>query len=84
MKHSIVHFFLAFLLLANTASAADPLLSWNDTPAKQSILSFIEKVTKSGSPDFVPVAERIAVFDNDGTLWSEQPLYCSSPLPATV
>jgi phosphoserine phosphatase len=53
--------------------AADPLPSWNDGPAKQSIITFVEKVTKSGSPDFVPVPERIAVFDNDGTLWSEQP-----------
>ena len=53
--------------------AADPLPSWNEGPAKQSIITFVEKVTKPGSPDFVPVPERIAVFDNDGTLWSEQP-----------
>jgi len=51
------------------------LPSWNDGPAKQSIVAFVEKVTKPGSPDFVPVPERIAVFDNDGTLWSEQPMY---------
>ena len=57
------------------ARADDPLLSWNDGPAKQSIISFVEKVTKAGSPDFVPVPERIAVFDNDGTLWAEQPMY---------
>jgi phosphoglycolate phosphatase-like HAD superfamily hydrolase len=50
------------------------LPSWNDGPAKQSIITFVEKVTKPGSPDFVPVPERIAVFDNDGTLWSEQPM----------
>jgi hypothetical protein len=56
------------------AQAADPLPSWNDGPAKQSILTFVEKVTKPGSPDFVPVPERIAVYDNDGTLWSEQPV----------
>jgi len=56
------------------ARAADPLPSWNDGPAKQSIIAFVEKVTKSGSPDFVPVPERIAVYDNDGTLWSEQPV----------
>ena len=56
------------------ARAADPLPSWNDGPAKQSIITFVEKVTKPGSPDFVPVPERIAVFDNDGTLWSEQPV----------
>jgi phosphoserine phosphatase len=56
------------------AQAADPLPSWNDGPAKRSIVTFVEKVTKPGSPDFVPVAERIAVFDNDGTLWCEQPM----------
>jgi hypothetical protein len=56
------------------ARAQDPLPSWNDGPAKQSILTFVEKVTKPGSPDFVPVPERIAVYDNDGTLWSEQPV----------
>jgi len=54
--------------------AADPLPSWNDGPAKQSILSFVEKVTTEGSPTFVPVPERIATFDNDGTLWCEQPV----------
>ena len=54
--------------------AADPLPSWNDGPAKQSIIAFVEKVTKPGSPDFVPVPERIATFDNDGTLWCEQPV----------
>jgi phosphoglycolate phosphatase-like HAD superfamily hydrolase len=53
----------------------DPLSSWNDGPAKRSIVEFVTKVTKPGSPDFVPVAERIAVFDNDGTLWAEQPMY---------
>ncbi len=56
------------------SEAADPLPSWNDGPAKQSIISFVEKVTKPGSPDFVPVPERIATFDNDGTLWIEQPV----------
>jgi hypothetical protein len=54
--------------------AAEPLPSWNDGPTKQSIITFVEKVTKEGSPDFVPVAERIATFDNDGTLWCEQPM----------
>ena len=56
------------------SQAADPLPSWNDGPAKQSIINFVEKVTKPGSPDFVPVSERIATFDNDGTLWCEQPV----------
>jgi hypothetical protein len=58
-----------------TAYAQDPLPSWNDGPAKQSIVEFVAKVTKEGSPDFVPPAERIATFDNDGTLWCEQPIY---------
>ena len=55
-------------------TAADPLPSWNDGTAKQSIIDFVEKVTKEGSPDFVPSPERIAIFDNDGTLWCEQPV----------
>ena len=53
----------------------DPLPSWNDGPAKKAIVDFVAKVTKNGSPDFVPLAERIATFDNDGTLWCEQPMY---------
>jgi len=57
------------------AEAGDPLPSWSDGPARQVLVSFVERVTKEGGPDFVPPAERVAVFDNDGTLWSEQPLY---------
>jgi phosphoglycolate phosphatase-like HAD superfamily hydrolase len=53
----------------------DPLPSWNEGQAKQSILEFVARVTMTGSRDFVPVAERIATFDNDGTLWVEQPMY---------
>jgi phosphoglycolate phosphatase-like HAD superfamily hydrolase len=64
---------LAFV--TTVVQAADPLPSWNDGAAKKSIIEFVEKVTKPGSPEFVPVAERIAVFDNDGTLWAEQPMY---------
>jgi hypothetical protein len=64
----------ALAVTATVARAADPLPSWNDGKARQSILAFVEKVTKAGSPDFVPVAERIATFDNDGTLWCEKPL----------
>lgn len=60
---------------AVAAQAADPLPSWNEGAAKQSIRAFVEKITQEGGGDFVPVAERIAVFDNDGTLWSEQPVY---------
>ena len=55
--------------------AADVLPSWNDTAPKKAIVAFVEKVTKEGSPDFVPPAERITTFDNDGTLWAEQPIY---------
>lgn len=54
---------------------ADPLPSWNEGATKQSIIDFVIKTTKKGSSDFIPVPDRIACFDNDGTLWSEQPLY---------
>jgi len=66
------------VLIAFSASAeaqSDLLPSWNDTGPKQAIVAFVGKVTKEGSPDFVPVDERIATFDNDGTLWAEQPVY---------
>jgi hypothetical protein len=65
----------ALACTATAARAGDPLPSWNDGPAKQAIVNFVAKVTKEGSPDFVAVPERIAVFDNDGTLWAEQPMY---------
>ena len=68
---------VVFLVSAGlpTAQTADPLSSWNDGKAKQSIIGFVAKVAKRGASDFVPPAEHIAVFDNDGTLWSEQPMY---------
>jgi phosphoglycolate phosphatase-like HAD superfamily hydrolase len=53
----------------------DPLPSWNDTASKKAIVAFVEKVTTPGSPEYVDPAERIATFDNDGCLWSEQPMY---------
>jgi hypothetical protein len=59
---------LACAALSTTIQAADPLPSWNDGAAKKSILQFVANVTQKGSPDFVSPAERIAVFDNDGTL----------------
>jgi phosphoglycolate phosphatase-like HAD superfamily hydrolase len=66
-------------LLATWISVAvaqtDPLPSWNDGPAKQAIVAFVTDVTREGSPDFVPPSERVATFDNDGTLWIEQPIY---------
>ncbi len=75
-RQSLIAAALAGALVFTTTvlHAADPLPSWNDRPAKQSIITFVERVTKPGSPDFVPVQERIATFDNDGTLWCEQPL----------
>jgi len=66
---------IAAAVLASAAFAADPLPSWNDTAPKQAIVQFVEKVTKEGSADLVPAPQRIATFDNDGTLWSEQPMY---------
>jgi len=74
MKRSITKFLAVLFLFTSVAFAADPLPSWNDGAAKQSIIAFVEKVTTPGSPDFVPVADRIATFDNDGTLWCEEPL----------
>ena len=75
-SHSLITVALlaAVTFTTTITSAADPLPSWNDGPAKKSIVAFVEKVTKPGSPDFVPVAERIATFDNDGTLWCEKPM----------
>jgi hypothetical protein len=63
-------------LAAQPAPAqSDPLPAWNDGASKKAIVAFVNKVTKVASPDFVPPAERIATFDNDGTLWAEQPMY---------
>jgi hypothetical protein len=61
--------------LAQAATSANPLPSWNEGATKQSILDFVATVTREGSPDFMPPAERIATFDNDGTLWVEHPMY---------
>src|SRR5262245_45318202 len=66
----------AWLILAAPAiGQTDPLASWNDGPAKQAIVNFVRATTTEGSPQFVPPAERIATFDNDGTLWCEHPMY---------
>jgi phosphoglycolate phosphatase-like HAD superfamily hydrolase len=69
------HAVAATVLFAAAVSAQDPLPSWNDGAAKKGVVAFVERTTRAGSPDFVPTSERIAVFDNDGTLWAEQPLY---------
>jgi phosphoserine phosphatase len=86
---------LLFVLLAagvtapQHANADDPLSSWNDGPAKQAIVAFVKETTTQGSPKFVPPAERIATFDQDGTLWVEHPMYtqvvyCLERVPAVV
>jgi hypothetical protein len=76
-RHALVAFALGTVGLGAPvpAWAADPLPSWSDGPSKQAILKFVADVTSEGAPGFVPAAERIATFDNDGTLWSEQPIY---------
>ena len=66
---------LVLSLCGPAAHATESLPSWNDTASKNSIITFVGKVTTEGSSDFVPPAERIAVFDNDGCLWAEQPFY---------
>ena len=66
----------ALLLLGGCATMRpDALPSWSDGPAKQAIVDFVQKTTDASSPQFVPVDQRIATFDQDGTLWVEQPLY---------
>lgn len=68
-------FAFSLLTFLQTSRAAELLPSWNDGPSKKAIVEFVGKVTQAGGVDYVPPAERIAVFDNDGTLWSEQPMY---------
>ena len=75
MRRAAVQVIAPFFALAAAAHAAEPLPSWNEGAAKRSIIAFVEQVTKVSSPDFVPPAERIATFDNDGCLWAEQPMY---------
>jgi phosphoglycolate phosphatase-like HAD superfamily hydrolase len=60
---------------APATTQADPLPSWNDTATKKAITDFVDRVTRQGSPDFIKPDDRVAVFDNDGTLWCEQPIY---------
>jgi phosphoglycolate phosphatase-like HAD superfamily hydrolase len=80
-------FALAFAV--SVAVAEDPLPSWNDSAAKKGIIEFVQATTTQGSPKFVPPAERIATFDQDGTLWVEHPMYsqivyCLERVPAVV
>jgi phosphoserine phosphatase len=60
---------------APARTTSDPLPSWNEGPSKAAVVDFVERITREGGPEFVPASERIATFDNDGTLWSEQPVY---------
>jgi phosphoglycolate phosphatase-like HAD superfamily hydrolase len=89
---SLAHTFALGALLAlgaPTFAQSDPLASWNDGPTKTAIIEFVKTTTTAGSPSFVPAGERIATFDQDGTLWVEQPLYsqlmyCFDRVPALV
>ena len=76
-NHFTFIFCLILILIAsiNARAERDTLASWNDGTAKQAIVDFVAAVTDKGGPDYVPPAKRIAVFDNDGTLWSEKPAY---------
>lgn len=75
MKSLVRVLVLCFIFTSAQARSEDALPSWNEGPAKQAIVAFVAKVTKAGSADYVKPQERIAVFDNDGTLWTEWPLY---------
>ncbi|WP_339487708.1 HAD family hydrolase [Pseudomonas sp. EL_65y_Pfl2_R95] len=74
-SYQLRHFLCLLFLVPYLSQAADTLPSWSDGPSRQAIERFVQAITEEGSKDYVPVAERIAVFDNDGTLWSEQPIY---------
>jgi phosphoglycolate phosphatase-like HAD superfamily hydrolase len=71
----LISFVAISAFCSSFANAADPLASWNDGPAKKSILEFVAAVTDENGKDYVIPAERIATFDNDGTLWVEYPMY---------
>jgi hypothetical protein len=72
---SVLTLVASFAFATRALAQTDPLPSWNEGPAKQAIVAFVRATTTQGSPRFVPPAERIATFDNDGTLWAEQPMY---------
>lgn len=83
-KLYVITMFLAFFISACTNTTEEKvkqntkkeiLLSWNDSKSKSEIINFVEKVTNQSGPNFVPIVDRVAVFDNDGTLWTEQPIY---------
>ena len=74
-KPGLLAFSLVIALVTGARAQNDRLPSWNDGPSKRAIIDFVTRVTTPGSPDFVPANERCATFDNDGTLWAEQPIY---------
>ncbi len=79
LYYSFIYILLFGLLISCSVDeqikTSTPLASWNEGPAKQSIVSFVNEISDKSGKSYVPPAERIAVFDNDGTLWSEQPAY---------
>jgi phosphoglycolate phosphatase-like HAD superfamily hydrolase len=89
INRMIAALFLFLLIFAHAYAQTDPLPSWNDGPAKKAIIEFMKTTTEKGSPNFVPPEARIAVFDQDGTIWVEQPMYtqivyCLERVPAVV
>ena len=76
LRGSCLAMLAVLLILVSSCAqpAADPLHSWNDGAARAALISFVERTTNESSPDFVPAPERIAVFDNDGCLWPENPI----------
>ena len=74
-SYTFVLAFVGLHVATSVAGAADPLPSWNEGRVKSAILDFVQRTTTAGGTEFVPPAKRIATFDNDGTLWSEQPMY---------
>ena len=74
MPRALIAFLLVAILIPGAVFASDPLPSWRDGASRDAVIAFVERVTTPG-PDFVEPDDRIAVFDNDGTLWAEKPLY---------
>jgi phosphoserine phosphatase len=75
LKRTLLALLSSLAVTTTTLAQTNPLPSWNEGKAKQSVVDFVKRVTSKGSTNFVPAAERIATFDNDGTLWAEQPMY---------
>ena len=75
MKNLIVLLALVLLSFSCSSLKPNPLPSWNDNPNKDRIINFVKQATDEGNTNFIPVEDRIATFDNDGTLWVEKPIY---------